>query len=80
MWPYGRLWGDREERKAVRSYLKKVWEDNNDTHRVEDTLENVRREKDQILYVSLYTHASKQIFTSLLAVVVECSLWTIRYG
>ena len=52
MWPYGRLWGDREERRAVRDYLWDIWEKNNTVHSVSCTLENVRREKDLILNVS----------------------------
>jgi hypothetical protein len=51
VWPRGWDWGDREERKAVRDYLKKVWKENNNTHPVETTLDNIRREKDSILNV-----------------------------
>jgi hypothetical protein len=38
----------------VRDYLKKVWEENNDITYVENTLENVRHEKDLILNVSCW--------------------------
>ena len=52
MWPYGWLWGDREERKAVRNYLKIIWEENVDTVPVTyDTLETTRTEKNEILQV-----------------------------
>lgn len=51
MWPYGSLWGDRQERRAVRDHLKKIWEENNNISRVRDTLENVTNEKDEILTV-----------------------------
>lgn len=50
MWPYSDLWD--EERKAVRAYLKRIWEKNNTTHGVPDSLENARREKDLTLDVS----------------------------
>lgn len=51
IWPYDRLWGDREERRAVRDYLKEKWEENNTITRLQDTYENVRNEKDMILEV-----------------------------
>ena len=54
VWPDGRGWdwGDREERKAVRDYLKKVWWDNVHPTTVEATLDTVRNEKNYILNVS----------------------------
>lgn len=48
VWPYGqREWG--YEKRSVRDYLKRIWMDNNITHSVETTLENVRRECTLIL-------------------------------
>ena len=84
MWPYGRLWGDREERKAVRDYLKKVWKENITTWPVEeDTVETTRREKNSILNVSCNHIIQEQYSNNMykyIAVVVERSLWAIRYS
>lgn len=49
-WPYHELWGDREQRREARDYLKKEWKDkSSDPQSVPDTLKKVRREKDLIL-------------------------------
>ena len=52
VWPYKDIWGDPEERKRVRDYLKQAWEDNTTIWVVETNLENVREEKDEMLTVS----------------------------
>lgn len=49
VWPHEEEWGDRHERRNVRDYLKKIWEENVDTHSTKPSLENTKREKNDIL-------------------------------
>ena len=51
VWPHEEEWGDRNERRKVRDYLKKVWEENVETHSTRPSLENTRKEKNKILEV-----------------------------
>ncbi len=55
MWPFGDLWGGREKRKKVRTYLRIVWEEKNDYRRMDATYDDVEREKNLILNVSCRT-------------------------
>jgi hypothetical protein len=61
LWPQYReywapvsVWGDREERKAIRTYLRIVWQENNRGSIVNGTNNRVgvENEKDSILKVS----------------------------
>jgi hypothetical protein len=49
------VWGDREERKAIRTYLRIVWQENNKGSIVKVVSDRVgvQNERDSILKVSL---------------------------
>ena len=53
MWPFGHLWGNKEERRDIRTYLRIVWQENNQGYisRVPNTRDTVEEEKHAILSV-----------------------------
>lgn len=69
-----------QSRKAVRDYLKDIWEQNNEVHPVQTTLESVRRERDLILQVCGFKTLGMYKYQDMNSVVVEQPLWTKRAG
>ena len=54
VWPHKELWGDRDKRREVRDYLKRIWEENNGTVPSEPSMQNTRIEKNDILQASCW--------------------------
>lgn len=49
VWPFRRIWGQWNQRVAIKNYLRIVWEEHNDGEEVQNNLPGVEREKNMIL-------------------------------
>lgn len=49
VWPFADIWGELDQKVAIKNYLRIVWEEHNDGEEVQNNLPDVKKEKDMIL-------------------------------